>query len=493
MVGLILMALALGLLLLLIPDRQPPALDGGGKIPFVWDRDDLWKHLEQRFVATRQQGCDDAADEISTALSAIDAHLDVLQSSSPDSPLPRPGDSALTVLESDLFSLAPLVAACPQHAADFMTRAQRLRITVKGLSWQWRGTLSGEQIRQARNQVYRLLYGSRAAVEEVLLQLPQGEAPDLTRGIDEPSATPSTVVRGVRVHSGDLLVSRGGAPTSALIARGNDYPGNFSHIAMLHVDDATSKITIIESHIEKGAILASLDEYLKGTMLRIMVLRPRADLPALVADPSLPHRVATRAMEEVRSRHIPYDFELDYQDPDKQFCAEVASSFYADFGVELWEGLTSMSSQGVTRWLAALGVRHFETHGPSDLEYDPQLRVVAEWRDPETLFRAHVDNAIIDILLQGAEAGDNMEHSWPMLPAARLAKGYSVMMNLVGRLGPIPEGMNATVALRVRWLGQRHAALKARTLELAEQFKKEKGYTAPYWELVNSARQAKSE
>ena len=33
------------------------------------------------------------------------------------------------------------------------------------------------------------------------------------------------------------MPSAGGAATSALIARGNDFPGNFSHIALVHVDE----------------------------------------------------------------------------------------------------------------------------------------------------------------------------------------------------------------------------------------------------------------
>ena len=28
----------------------------------------------------------------------------------------------------------------------------------------------------------------------------------------------------------------------------------------------------------------------------------------------------------------------------------------------------------------------------ADLEYDPQLSIVAEWRNPETLFKDHLDN-----------------------------------------------------------------------------------------------------
>ena len=36
-------------------------------------------------------------------------------------------------------------------------------------------------------------------------------------------------------------------------------------------------------------------------------------------------------------------------------------------------GISRISSPGVARWLAAFGVRRFETQEPSDLEYDPQL------------------------------------------------------------------------------------------------------------------------
>jgi len=36
----------------------------------------------------------------------------------------------------------------------------------------------------------------------------------------------------------------------------------------------------------------------------------------------------------------------------------------------LWSGILHISSPGLRKWLAAFGVRHFETQEPSDLEYD---------------------------------------------------------------------------------------------------------------------------
>jgi len=81
----------------------------------------------------------------------------------------------------------------------------------------------------ARARLYRSLYGFRGAVEEAMLQHPDTSI-FLLEGRREPSGTPAANVHGVEIHSGDILVSRGGYPTSTLIARGNDSPGNFSHV-----------------------------------------------------------------------------------------------------------------------------------------------------------------------------------------------------------------------------------------------------------------------
>src|SRR4029453_14375858 len=146
-----------------------------------------------------------------------------------------------------------------------------------------------------------------------------------------------------------------------------------------------------------------IEKYLTDTKLRIMVLRLRNDLPPLAADPLLPHRAASLALRNPPPRHIPYDFAMNHADAAQQFCSEVAAAAYRPVGITLWMRLSHLSTPGVTSWLSALGVGHFETQEPSDLEYDPQLRVVAEWRDPETLFQDHADNAVIDVMLEAAE------------------------------------------------------------------------------------------
>jgi hypothetical protein len=142
------------------------------------------------------------------------------------------------------------------------------------------------------------------------------------------------------------------------------------------------------------------------------------------------------------------------------------------------------------QWLADFGVEHFETQEPSDLEYDSQLRVVAEWRDTETLRKDHLDNAATEVMLEGAERGDRLVARWYMLPIARIAKAYSVALNWFGGVGPVPEGMSARSALKHDSYTSRHAVIRSKMTVGVERFQKELGFMPPYWELLRIARAA---
>ncbi len=473
-------ALALGALLLLLPTSKAPVPAPPPRgAPFTWNQDSLWHALEARFVALRTAGCADAATGTARGIAAVNSRLDTVVHSTM-----MPADPRLDSLENAFFAVAPVVAACPTGLRDYVTLSGRLREVVKDQSRHW-----DPDDLQSRQRLYRLLYGTRAAVEETILQQPDS-AEALLLGRDEPSATPSAVVHGVRIHSGDLLVSRGGYPTSALIARGNDYPGNFSHVGLVYVDSATHAVSVIEAHIEVGVAIASAEEYLADKKLRVMLLRPRADLPALEADPMLPHRAASRALAGARAGHIPYDFAMDYTDPSKQFCSEVASSAYHDEGVTLWMGLSTISRPGIRRWLSELGVQYFQTQEPSDLEYDPQLVVVAEWRDIATLRQDHLDNAVLDAMLDGADQGTDLDGAWYRLPLVRLAKGYSWVKVALGGHGPVPEGMSASSALSHEAFVARQRQLAAAVEQAAAQTEAAQGYRPFYWTLVDLAGQA---
>ena len=474
-------------LLLLIPERSGrEAADSTSPVikqAFAWNQDAYWKALEGKYQELRKSGCKDIEADVRVRMEDLRKLLASIngQELSHDAP-------EFSEAELRMFELAPLVSACNTGLADYLQFTSDLRAAVKRQSERW--DMRSDAV---RTTLYRLIYGSRGAVEELMTQAPAGTFSALLRGTDEPSATPAVDVRNARVHSGDILISRGGAPTSALIARGNDYPGNFSHIAFVYVDPASKEAKIIEAHIEVGVVVSTAEQYLADKKLRVMLLRPRADLPQIQNDPMLPHKAAEYEYKRATEGHVPYDFAMDYKDHAKLFCSEVASEAYERFGVNLWAGVSHISSPGLRRWLKAFGVRHFETQEPSDLEYDPQLRVVAEWRDPETLKKDRLDNAVTEVMLEGAEKGDEISYQWYLLPFARIVKAYSMLLNEFGKAGPIPEGMSAATALRTQDYMGKHEGIGKLLEKKADQYKKEHGYEAPYWDLVNLARQAKTE
>ena len=467
-------------LLLSIPAWDIPQTTGAGFESFAWNQNQMWESLEAGFRKARAAGCNSVNPQVRKGLQEGRRHLTMLAGKQF-----VPSDPLFNSIEANLFGLGPLVAACPENLEEYSRLVTSLRDEIKLLSRTW-----DVRSRPTRDRLYRLLYGGRAALEEVMLQAADHSQSAVLLGEMEPSQTPSFKRGDVVLHSGDILVSRGGAPTSALIARGNDYPGNFSHIAFLYVDEETGTPSIIEAHIEQGVVISSLEEYLKDVKLRIMVLRLRSDYPLLIKDPLIPHRAAKMAYDEARKQHIPYDFVMDFNEPSKRFCSEVASHAYASFGVTIWNIITTMSSPGVVDWLAGFGVRHFETQAPSDLEYDPQLVVVAEWRDMEALWDDHVDNAIVEAMLEGANQGDRLSYDWYLLAPARLLKAYSTVLNRFGRMGPIPEGMSTVTALKSQWLDKMHKQTKQRVLAAAAAFEQINGYRPPYWELVRIASEA---
>jgi len=255
-------------LILLIPEMDYRIPTDTDSRPFLWNRDALWTSLETLFNNARQSGCDSLSTPIDSGINDMNYILGRINHDT----LP-PESEIFDSLESSLFILAARIAACPQRMPEFIDLNTAMRTAVKNQSRYW--DMSGPE---SRHRIYRLLYGGRAALDEIMLQTAADSIPSLILGDYEPSATPSAELLGITIHSGDVLVSRGGAPTSALIARGNDYPGNFSHVALAYVDEESGQLSIIESHIECGVSISTPEQYLNDTKLRVLALRPRSDL-----------------------------------------------------------------------------------------------------------------------------------------------------------------------------------------------------------------------
>jgi hypothetical protein len=474
--GLAVAAAGWGLLSVPAPAASP---DAGPPTPFRWDADELFAGLEEQFRRSSGMSFREAvadAEALDAEQAAALARLPSAESAA------GAGLAALAVRQMEYAVLAAGHPELLPRAQDF---AVRTRVEVTSAAARWPAD------RKTHEALYRVLFGGRIALEEALVQAGTDALPALVQIEAVASATPSVDVGDVRVHSGDILLSRGGAPTSALIARGSDFANTFSHAALAHVDPETGVATVVESLIETGSVLTTAEEYLANKKHKILVLRLRPDHPALRDDPMLPHRAATRMLERLRDAHVPYDFAMEWSDDSAMFCSEVVHHAYRWEGVDLWPIRSAMTSPGLVRWLSAMGVREFETLVPSDLEYDAQLRAVAEWRDADALMEYRLDNAITDALLEEADLGADLGYRWYVLPVARLLKGVSGVATTVGATPTIPRGMSPDAALRVQALVSTVSpAVKAELARREAEHLADAGYRAPYWTLVELARES---
>jgi hypothetical protein len=479
--------LAILYVVLLIPNDESGSIYKAPTATFTWNRDSQWTALEQTYVEARKDTPGHVDMVIDSCFANLTYYLQQLTVNKYSS-----SDSIFTTIRELFFAVAPYVTVEQKHRQQFIDFYTTARSSIKDQSTAW-----DMNDRTTRNTLYTCLYGMRASVDEVLLQSHEEFAQAII-GKQVASVSPSAKLFGIEVRSGDLLVSRGGAEVSAFISRGNDYAGNFSHVALVYVDDKHVAY-LIEAHIEKGLAVSSAAQYEADKKLRFMVLRPRADLPMVQNDPLFAHKAAAYMLQVAKGAHVPYDFKMDFNDSSEMFCSEVGSYAYRKNGLQLWKGLSSISQQGVVNWLHAFGVEHFQTQMPSDLEYDPQLSVVAEWRDTRALLKDHIDNAVMDALLDKANdcyTGKNNQQDcskvsytlW-MLPIARVLKAYSVVLNVIGKVGPMPEGMTASQALRNQSFVTMHQELRKKIEPKVYLFIKEHRYVPPYWQIVAMAKE----
>lgn len=191
----------------------------------------------------------------------------------------------------------------------------------------------------------------------------------------------------LELKSGDVLLSRGTAVTSAAIARITEVDANFSHLAIVYIPkedqnkpyDKQSKF-VVEAHIEVGSVVSTLEQYRTDGKARAVVFRQ--------PDAELAHQAARFVYETVKKReddgkNIDYDFGMDLAETKRLFCSEVVSYAYNEgtkgkFKMPFFSSRLDGKNKDL---LDRLGVTAITTFAPADIELDPRFELVAEWRD----------------------------------------------------------------------------------------------------------------
>lgn len=212
------------------------------------------------------------------------------------------------------------------------------------------------------------------------------------------------------LKSGDVILSRGNAYSSAAIARIGDDDSQFSHLTLVY-KDKNNELHTSEAHIEIGNVVAEFKYHIEEKNARTVVFRN--------ADHVLADRAGEYMYNHIKNhkaktkKNIPYDFSMVYQNDDKIFCSEVIYHGYWNAGLQLSSvgydvpEFKTKFSPGLISFLNSIGVmvnksniKTFETFGPGEIQFDSRFDIVAEWRNPAKLKDTRFKDAILSKIFE---------------------------------------------------------------------------------------------
>ena len=203
------------------------------------------------------------------------------------------------------------------------------------------------------------------------------------------------------LQSGDVILSRGNAFSSAAIARIaiNDY--QFSHLSFVYKDPDTKELLTTEAHIEIGSVVEPLIDHINSQNSRSVVFRYNDPVVANAASTFVHDRVQAR---QLKKDNIQYDFTMDFKDPERWFCSEIITAGFKHVlpNEDYFPMFKSKFSPGIIPFLNVIGVPvnksnvdTLEVFAPGDLQFDPRFEIVAEWRNPKKMENSRMKDFIL--------------------------------------------------------------------------------------------------
>lgn len=231
------------------------------------------------------------------------------------------------------------------------------------------------------------------------------------------------------IEAGDLLLSRGEAFTSAVISRIGTVDNQFSHVAMVYEDDGTlmgqkGKKYVVESVFNPGLQIIPLEEYMQHTKARWAIFR----LQNVKNDGATEaKKIAVEASkwlaQKAKNENICYNFTMDMYDEKCMFCSQsVALAIQQVCTQQDMKCETFPSYQNPSMFSFPLAYTSYrpdqnplmhmlnmtvnETFAPADVEVDPRLDFVAEYRNLGFIESARMYDMIFTKMFQWMETGE---------------------------------------------------------------------------------------
>lgn len=290
---------------------------------------------------------------------------------------------------------------------------------------------------------------------------------------------------------GDVFLIRGKSYVSGMIARIGDTELQFSHLAILGLNEKNEKV-IMESLIPYGTRITPFEPWLDQKEARVVLFRFRDPDIALKAGKAS-YALANDHIKK-KGHNIPYDFSMSSLDADKLFCAELIENAFlsgSDSKVLLPEHKSLTTKFKSTPFLKNMGIEANEIFAPGDIEFDTRFDLVAEYRflgkfEPTDsipiLRKVRMQDAIIQSLYNWMVA-DNYQFvdSWTINFKTILAK----LLRYVGLFkDKFPSHMPFSSLKTVMQFEDASHLLEAKLFPLEESFYNQKKHSMHFQEML---------
>ncbi len=263
------------------------------------------------------------------------------------------------------------------------------------------------------------------------------------------------------LQSGDLILTRGTDFISSVVGKIGALDNQFSHVA-IYYRDSQEKSWIIEA-LFPGVRVISFDEYYKDKKGRMAVFRYSPSVKQGLSGGKLVAKLAAESIYQwanqasLENRVIPYDFKMDPIDHETVFCSELVGMAY-DMACSL-EGIRCekypeyiprprphfplmytpfyTERNGV---LQALGIQVVETFSPADIETDPSLDLVGEWRSFEDMEQILLQDAVLAKIMDWME---NYGYVFQLMDEENFLKPVDLGQDFATQMGQVPAEMPA--------------------------------------------------
>ena len=291
-------------------------------------------------------------------------------------------------------------------------------------------------------------------------------------------------------HSGDILLVRGTIHNSAAIARIGDVDSQFSHAAMIYIDKRGRQY-VVEALIAEGATYGTLHHALSHNLGRAVVFRhPDADLAHHAAE-AMFRRV--RKSRGLFARRIPYDFSMELDVADRLFCSKLIRLAYAEASGNrfIMPAFPTRFDHASKDFLDRIGVTARETFAPGDMELEPALDAVAEWRDYDRTSNLRLQDFVMVKLFEWMERDGYIFEETPWIrflsTMGRMTAYFPwPLKSLVARLAPkIPMSMKRETVAAITMLHLTAEPLFKELQRLERESVRERGYPLHPREILN--------